>query len=122
MIKFDSNLYLCSRTVLLSLVLSFGESEVTVSESGTTGPVLPGGLPLLVVTVQGSAVGDIPVRILPTTYDQFQTDYSLSILNQLFPTRPINPAGSKEHALHKTRAMGAILWPWGHVLAEHNQQ
>lgn len=63
-----------------------------VNESG---PSIPSSPPLLTVTVQGTGIGDIPVRIVPMTYEQFQTNFTSSLLDQLFPARPINSAGGK---------------------------
>lgn len=68
-----------------------------MSESGSTN--MPGGLPLLVVSVQGTAVADILVRILPTTYQEFQTGFSLSLLDELFAARPINPAAGNDNTM-----------------------
>lgn len=70
---------------MVSLGLSFGGTQVTVVESGVS---TPGGPPLLTVTVQGAGVADIPIRILPLPYSAF----SKSLLDELYPTRPINAA------------------------------
>ena len=62
-----------------------------MSESGSA---IPDGQPLLVITVMGDAVGDIPALIVPVTYREFEEAYP-SLLGQLFPARPINPASSE---------------------------
>lgn len=76
---------------------------MTVTESDMSVPV-PGGLPSLVVTIMGDAVGDIALRIVPTTYQEFQADFP-SLLDDLFPARPVTPATSKS-LLHYL-----ITWP-----------
>ena len=43
----------------------------------------------------GDTVAPIPFHILPLTYDEFEARYSTTTLNNLFPMRPIDPAGGK---------------------------
>lgn len=53
---------------------------------------LGGVLPLVTVTIQGTAVSDIPITITPLTYDTFGTELSTILLEQLYPARPIRAA------------------------------
>lgn len=47
-------------------------------------------MPFIIVTFSGTSLADIPIRITPLTYSQFQTDFS--VLDQLYPARPITAA------------------------------
>lgn len=53
-----------------------------------SGDLMTGGQPLLVVTLDGPRLTDIPIKIVPMTYDQFQ----FPSLDLIFPARPINAA------------------------------
>lgn len=70
---------------MVNLGLTVGGTEVTVEESG-------GVLPLVVVTIQGIGVSDIPITVTPLTYNEFGAELSASLLEQLYPTRPITAA------------------------------
>lgn len=75
--------------VSVRLGLESGGNVVAVNEAG--GPSI-GDQVLLFITVQGERISDIPIRILPLTYNEFDTMLSSSLLNELFPARPINAA------------------------------
>lgn len=47
-------------------------------------------LPFIIVTFRGTSLTEIPIRITPLTYSQFQTDFST--LDQLYPARPVTAA------------------------------
>ena len=96
--------------VLISFSLASGGKDIVATESEGA-PLTPinverlsdggdsrGGPPgSLLVSIQGTSVGDIPVRILALTYSEFEADISLVVLDQLFPARPVNGATGGIH-------------------------
>lgn len=71
--------------MLINVGLSTGGRVVNLSESG-------GASQSLVVTVEGSTLYTIPITIIPLSYDEFEARYSRLILDEIFPTRPIDTA------------------------------
>ena len=43
----------------------------------------------------GDTVAPIPFHILPLTYDEFEARYPNTDLSDLFPMRPLDPAGGE---------------------------
>lgn len=82
--------YFCVHAVLLSLGLGSGEDMVTVAESGVA---IPGSLPVLTVSIEGVTLANIPIRITPQIYGHFST----SLLDELYPSRPIRAATGNSH-------------------------
>ncbi len=78
--------------VLVSLGLNSGDTTVAVNEANLPSPGSP---VLLTVTILGDRINDTPIRIVPVTYNEFKTMLSSSLLDQLFPSRPINAASGK---------------------------
>lgn len=81
-------LHINNITVLVNIGLDTGGTTVEVDEAGLLGsrPVL------LSFTILGDKISDIPIRIVPVTYNEFEAMFSSSLLNELFPSRPINAA------------------------------
>lgn len=73
----------------MSLGISIGGTEVTVEESGDVQP-------LLTVTIQGISISDIPINVSPFTYEQFEADFTTSLLELLYPARPSSAATGKD--------------------------
>ena len=76
---------------MISLGLDSGLTEVTVNEGGVSRPAI------LTITIRGTVIFDIPVRIVPLTYLEFEAMLSSSLLSELFPTRPINAASGIQY-------------------------
>ena len=45
----------------------------------------------------GESIAPIPFHLLPLTYDEFEARYPDLKLNDLFPNRPLDPAGGKSY-------------------------
>lgn len=73
---------------MVSLGLNSGETVAVVNEASAPSPEGP----VLVVTIQGTRISDIPIRVVPVSYNQFEAMLSSSLLDELYPTRPINAA------------------------------
>ena len=55
----------------------------------------PFDAPQISIQVIGSSVGTLTFHILPLTYDEYEARIPDVDLDDIFPTRPLNPAGGK---------------------------
>ena len=67
-------------------VLSISPRRLQLAES-------PSDVPQISIELIGSSVGTLTFHILPLTYDEYEARYPHIDLDDIFPIRPLNPAG-----------------------------
>jgi hypothetical protein len=70
-------------------VLQLTESPPATSGTTTTDH----DAPQISIELTGSSVGTLTFHILPLTYDEYEARYPHIDLDDIFPIRPLNPAG-----------------------------
>ena len=73
-------------------VLNISPRILQLTESSTD-------VPQISIELTGSSVGILTFHILPLTYDEYEARYPHIDLDDVFPIRPLNPAGGIQFIL-----------------------
>ena len=57
---------------------------------------LPPSATISLDIISGVPIGPLPFRVLPLTYDEYEARFPSMSLDNLFPRRPIDPAGGTQ--------------------------